>query len=195
MPIRFRSVPARTATVGALVGSLGSTTSVAYRISWPLHSLVVSVLEMHAQHVGVYANRTLYRDKVGSLWWKASALLSVIGWVLVALDGYSWVALGLASGLAAWQGGHAGVWVGEDDILVVHPVWGRKRVPWADIERFAVLPFNQWMIAWIITRAGDKIPCQGISSGRKRTQRVDVVVEKLNAMLASHDDRATSNGR
>ena len=133
--------------------------------------------------MGVYANRTLYRDKVGGFWWKISALLSAVACVLVGLDGLSWLAGALVCGLFAWQGRHAGVWVGEDDILVVHPVWGRKRIPWAGIERFAVLPFNQWMIAWVITRTGEKIPCQGISSGRKRTQRVDVVVEKLNEVL------------
>jgi hypothetical protein len=85
--------------------------------------------------------------------------------------------------LAAWQGAHAGVWAGQDDILIVHPVWGRRRVRWTDIDHFAVQPFKQWIIVWVITRTGQEIPCQGISSGRKRTQRVHVVVEKLNVLL------------
>lgn len=105
--------------------------------------------------------------------------------MLVGVDGYSWLALALGSALVSWQIAHSGVWVGKDDILIVHPLWGRRRVRWADIERLAVLPFNQWMIAWVITCTDGKIACQGISSGRKRTLRVDVVVEKLNAILES----------
>lgn len=133
--------------------------------------------------MGVYAGRTHFRDKVTGYWWKFSLVLSALGWVLVGFGGYGWLGLGIACGLAAWQGGHAGVWAGADDILIVHPVWARRRVRWAEIECFAVQPFNQWMVAWVVTRAGDEIPCQGISSGRRRTQRVDVVVEKLNALL------------
>ena len=133
--------------------------------------------------MGDYANRTLFRDNVTGIWWKIGALLSIGGWVLVGLDGYSWLPGAIACGLASWRVAHAGVWAGQDDILIVHPVWGRRRVLWADIDRFAVQPFNQWMIAWVVTRTGGEIPCQAISSGRKRTQRVDVVVEKLNALL------------
>jgi hypothetical protein len=96
----------------------------------------------------------------------------------------------IVPGLAAWQGAHAGVWVGKDDVLVVHPVFGKRRVKLSDVERFEVQPFNQWMIAWVITRTGDEIPCRGISSGRKRTHRVDVVVEQLNAALAKRKPSA-----
>ena len=133
--------------------------------------------------MSAYTNREHFQDSVSGIWWKIGVLLSLLGWVLVALGDFAWLALAILPGLWAWQDAHSGVWVGEDDILVVHPVFGKKRVKLADIERFVVRPFNQWMIAWAITRMGSEIPCQGISSGRKRTQRVDVVVERLNGAL------------
>ena len=108
------------------------------------------------------------------------------------LGDYGWVVLGPVGALVSWQVGHAGVWVGPDDILIVHPVFGKRRLRRADIDRFVVRQFNQWMIAWVITRTGDEIPCQGISSGRKRTQRVDVVVERLNRMLRERSDAGSS---
>ena len=134
--------------------------------------------------MSAYTDRKHFQDSVSGIWWKVGVLLSVLGVVLVALDGYAWIGLAIVPGLWAWQGAHAGVWVGAEDILVVHPVFGRKRVKLGDVERFVVQPFNQWMIAWVVTRTGAEIPCQGISSGRKRTQRVDVVVEKLNRALS-----------
>lgn len=149
----------------------------------PTHPSAGAPRQTRLASMGAYANRTHFRDSVTGLWWKVCALLSVVGWVLLGLGDYGWVVLGPLGSLVAWQIGHAGVWAGQDDILIVHPVWGRRRVRWADIERFAVRPFNQWMIAWVITRTGEEIRCQGISSGRKRTQRVDVVVEKLNEVL------------
>ena len=88
--------------------------------------------------------------------------------------------------LITWRGAHSGIWAGQDDILIIHPVWGRRRVRWDDIDRFVVAPFNQWMIAYVITQDNQKIPCQGISSGRKRTERVDVVVYDLNDLLRRH---------
>lgn len=133
--------------------------------------------------MGAYRNRTLFRDSVTGIWWKVCALLTVGALALVSLGGYSWLVGAIATGFVAWQTGHAGVWVGRDDILIVHPAWGRKRVALGDIDRFVVRPFNQWMIAWVITRAGEEIPCQGISSGRNRTQRVNIVVERLNEIL------------
>lgn len=135
--------------------------------------------------MGGYANRELVRDNVTGIWWEFSALFSVCGFVLAAVDGYSWLVLALGSGFGAWRIAHAGVWVGQDDILIVHPLWGRRRIRWTDIERSALLPLHQWMIAWVITFTSEKIPCQGISSRRRRTQRVDVVVEQLNAILKS----------
>jgi hypothetical protein len=132
---------------------------------------------------GAYKNRKLFRDNVSSRVWAATVLMVVGFWLLVALDGYAWLPAAIVGLLVVWQVGHAGVWAGEDDILIAHPVWGRRRVRWDEIERFDVKPFNQWMIAWVITRTRGEIPCQGISSGRKRTQRVDVVVEQLNDIL------------
>lgn len=141
-----------------------------------------------------YANREHFQDNVTAIWWKLTALMSVLGWVLLALGDYGWVVLGPIGALVSWQIGHAGVWVGPDDILIVHPVFGKRRLRCADIDRFVVRQFNQWMIAWVITRSGDEIPCQGISSGRKRTQRVDGVVERLNGVLQERPD-ARPSGR
>lgn len=152
--------------------------------------------------MGVYANRTLFRDNVTAVWWKLTTPVACGLWVLVGLGHYAWLPGALAMCWVAWQAGHAGVWVGDDDILVVHPVWGRRRVGWAEIAKFEVMPFNQWMIAWVITTSGDRIPCQGISSGRNRnvmgtmrtdrTRRVDVVVAKLNAILRQHVESAST---
>ena len=134
--------------------------------------------------IGAYKNRTHFRDSVTAIWWKVCVLFAALGWVLLAVGDWGWFVLGPLGTFVAWQVGHAGVWVGEDDVLIVHPVFGKRRVRLADVERFVVRPFNQWMIAWAITRTSGEIPCQGISSGRKRTQRVDVVVERLNAKLS-----------
>lgn len=144
--------------------------------------------------MGNYADRTHFQDKVTGCWSKFPLLLSALGWALTGLGDYGWLALGIACGLAAWQGAHAGVWTGDDDVLIVHPVWGRRRVSWADIDRFTVRPFNQWMIVWVVTQSGDEIPCQGISSGRRRTHRVDVVVQKLNALLHARVDGVDPGG-
>jgi len=128
----------------------------------------------------------LFRDSVGGIWWKVCAVIAIGVWVLVGVGGLSWLPGAIAMSLITWQLGHSGIWAGNDDILIVNPVFGRRRVPWADIEGFTVAPFNQWMIAWVITRNGGRIPSPGISSGRKRTQRVDVVVEALNDLLRTH---------
>lgn len=126
-----------------------------------------------------------FRDNVTGIWWKVGALFSVYGSVLAAVDRYSWLVLALGSGFAAWRIAHAGVWVGRDDILIVHPLCDRRRVRWTDIERFALLPCNQWMTACVITFTSEKIPYQGLSSGRRRPQRLAVVVKQLNAILNS----------
>lgn len=54
--------------------------------------------------MGGYANRELVRDNVTGIWWKVSALFSVCGFVLAAVDGYSWLVLALGSGFGARGG-------------------------------------------------------------------------------------------
>ena len=141
--------------------------------------------------IGRYAGRTLYRDKVGDIYWKIGAVGSLAVWLVFALGDYRWAVWGVLFTAVTWRIGHAGVWVGDRDVLIVHPVWGSRVVLWDEIKRFVVAPFNQWMIVWVVTRSGEEVPCIGISSGRKRTQRVDVVAENLNALVRA---RASQEG-
>lgn len=142
------------------------------------------LLRVHA-----YRNRKLFQDSGTTRVWKVSALVTILFLVLgfVGTSGQIvWFGGVVLMALITWRGAHSGIWAGQDDILIIHPVWGRRRVRWDDIDRFVVAPFNQWMIAYVITQDNQKIPCQGISSGRKRTERVDVVVYDLNDLLRRH---------
>lgn len=129
--------------------------------------------------IGVVKRRRHYQDSVTAIWWKVGVVMAAAALVGCVFS-LAWLPGLVATALAAWKGNRSGVWVEGDSMRVVHPVWGNRRVPIATVDRFVTKPFNQWMAAFLITTSGEEILCAGITSGRKRTDRVDTVVAALN---------------
>jgi hypothetical protein len=129
--------------------------------------------------IGVVGRRRHYQDWATAIWWKVSLVMAAAA-LVGCIFSLAWLAGLAAVTLVAWKGNRSGVWVEDDSMRVVHPVWGNRRVPIATVDRFVIKPFNQWMAAFLITTSGEEILCAGITSGRKRTGRVDTVVAALN---------------
>ncbi len=121
---------------------------------------------------------------VGAMAFLAFALVSsrgqTIGFVFTAI---------LA--LAAWRMWIGGIHIEKDGIRVAG-LFMSKRVLWAEIDHFAVLPLGQYpYVGHVVLRDGHQIPCIALAAaGRPATERrrlqVQAPVDQLNEILARH---------
>lgn len=111
---------------------------------------------------------------------------------LVALAGGRahgvWFAAAAVMLLLAWRAWMVGIRVSSDGVTIANVVLSR-RVPWDDIDHFAVMPMGRHpYVGHVVLRDGRSFGTLGIASSPRQNEagrlRVQRPIDELNAVLA-----------
>jgi hypothetical protein len=134
---------------------------------------------------------------VGTFWAAIGSTVGGAGFLVVGVTaGRGRIAAFVAGALlllAAWRAWGAGIRVGTDGVKVATLLLSR-RVPWSDIDRFAVMPLGRYpYVGFVVLRDGRKFGTFGLSTSAGQSERkrlhVQRPIDELNEILG--DRRAT----
>ena len=143
----------------------------------------------HSQVSSRHATRRVYRAG-GTTWAAIGGTVGTLIFLLVAIfatkDTIAGAVVAAFLALMSWRMWNVGIQVGAQEVRVV-TFFLTRRVPWSEIDRFAVMPLGRYpYVGYVIRRGGRKFPAFGLSTSSRARDGASVQrpIDELNTVLA-----------